>query len=82
MFYERGEGYTYYLRIIRVSYVRTFASNTSLTYDMPVSPLLNYRTFAPVQLTKDAAFSTPRFESMSETIQRVTAWLNVTGTSI
>ena len=81
MFYERGEGYTYYLRILRISYVRTFLGQCPPAYaDLPM-PLLNFRTFAPVQLTKDAAFSTPRFESMSETINRVTSWLLATGNS-
>lgn len=76
MFYERGEGYTYYLRIVRVAYTRTFGVDP---HPPCHTPLLNYKTFPPVQLTKDAAFSTPRFETMSETIRRATIWFNATG---
>ena len=72
MFYERGEGFTYYLRILRVTYTRSHSQESEAL-------LLNYKTFIPVQLTRDAAFTTPKFESISETVARANAWLSITG---
>ena len=46
---------------------------------MTPPPSISYKTLTPVQLTRDQAFSSPQYESMSETVARGTAWLRATG---
>ena len=76
MYYERGEGYTHYIRIVRLCYTRCFVGENPPN---PAPQAISYRTFTPIQLTRDQAFSSPQYESMSETVGRATAWLRVTG---
>ena len=76
MYYERGEGYTHYIRIVRLCYTRCFVGENPQN---PAPQAISYKTFTPIQLTRDQAFSSPQYESMSETVGRATAWLRVTG---
>ena len=76
MYYERGEGYTHYIRIIRLAYTRRFVGENP---QIPAPQAISYKTFTPIQLTRDQAFSSPKYESMSETVARATSWLRVTG---
>ncbi|CAH1794153.1 unnamed protein product [Owenia fusiformis] len=45
-------------------------------------PLLNCKTFVPVQLNKGNTETCPGFEGMAETMKRIIAWLNVTNVNI
>ena len=76
-YYEQPERYTWFVRIVRVSYARPFSNMPNLPPPMP-NPTLNYKTFVPVCLT-GGGFGSPEYEGMSQTWQRAKAWINVAG---
>ena len=70
VFHDEMYGNYYHVRFIRVGFVIGGSTkNASSTY----------RTFSPVQLGKHGAASYGQFESLSQTMSRVQAWLEVTG---
>ena len=75
LFRESGDFRTYYVRMVRVCY-----TTSELQAASSLNPtVLTYRSFLPAQLTKGGAFSSPKYETMSETMKRASAWLNATG---
>ena len=79
MYYELGKGYTYYVRILRLSYTQSMNREPSVRVGTPVT--LSYRTFMPYQVTCGGTFSEPDFEPQTETQKRAMAWLSATGGS-
>ena len=61
---------SYHVRFIRVGFVMGGS---------PKNASSTFRTFSPVQLGKHGAASYGQFESLSQTMSRVQAWLEVTG---
>ncbi len=72
-FVESGRGTTRYLRILRVSFVKSFDGSPA-----PPSPIyrLNYVTFEPVMISSGGIMGIPIFETMAETMKRAMLWLN------
>ncbi|GFY57252.1 transposon Ty3-I Gag-Pol polyprotein [Trichonephila inaurata madagascariensis] len=76
-FTEHGERGTFYVRILRVAYVKT----RDLSFKNQIMPMsvtqLTCKTFVPMQLT--TSLFVPDFENLQETKERVTAWVKATG---
>ncbi|CAG0880495.1 unnamed protein product [Darwinula stevensoni] len=69
---EHGNATTYYVRILRVAYVRAGEAR--------LHPyIVTCRTFSPAQLDRGGMFAVPEYESMSQTRDRIAAWVGVTG---
>ena len=72
-FVESGRGTTRYLRILRVSFVKSFVGSPSAP-----RPLLrlSYVTFEPMIISTGGIIGIPIFETMAETMKRAMVWLN------
>lgn len=83
---EHGGRTTCYVRVLRVTYVKTnenVDNNGAATYNNPqdAPPLqLNCKTFVPLQLTR--GFFVPEFETLSKTKERIEAWIKATGARV
>ncbi|GFT70311.1 uncharacterized protein NPIL_66861 [Nephila pilipes] len=78
-FTEHGGRATFYVRILRVAYVKTRDPSNKNQMPMPLTQL-TCRTFVPVQLT--TGLFIPDFENLQETKERVTAWVKATGVKV
>jgi hypothetical protein len=77
MYYELGRGITYYIRIVRLCYVRSAHAPPPSEPRPPLT--LSYRTFAPCMTTTGGTFSDPEYELQTDTMKRAIAWLAATG---
>ncbi|CAG0898365.1 unnamed protein product [Darwinula stevensoni] len=72
---EHGDVKTYYVRILRVAFVPT--------EEIHLPPYtLTCRTFLPIQLERGGMFKAPEYESMSQTRDRVAAWMELVGATL
>ncbi|CAG0901440.1 unnamed protein product [Darwinula stevensoni] len=72
---EHGGVNTYYVRILRVAFVPT--------EEIHLPPYtLTCRTFQPVLLERGGMFKAPEYESMSQTRDRVAAWMRLVGATL
>lgn len=76
-FTEHGGRTTLYVRILRIAYVKPLGQ--PMAFDRP-SLQLHCKTFVPLQLTR--GFFVPEFESLTETRQRIEAWIKATGARV
>lgn len=79
-FTQLGDTTTYYVRIIRVAYVKSVVS--SKLYPMLSSPLnvITCKSFLPVPISSGVFM--PTFESLQQTKVRVSAWIKATGAQV
>ena len=80
-FYKEGTRPTLFLRIIRICFVVPAggAAYGATSGHLPGPPQLTYRTFLPALVRQGATFSIAVHEPMSNTRQRLEAWLRHTG---
>ena len=82
MYYELGKGITYYIRIVRLCYVRSPMGRPEVQPNDRPPLTLSYRTFAPCMTTTGGTFSDPDYEAQTETMKRAIAWLGATGQGV
>ena len=59
--------------------LRVCYTTSELQQPTSTQTVLTYRTFLPAQLTFGGTFSIPKYETMSDTMRRASAWLSATG---
>ena len=76
---QHSEKSTKFAKFLRVAYVKS-----NMTVNLPPSPplLLSYRCFPPCQLTAASLLHNGTFESMSQTVTRIAAWMGLTNAAI
>ncbi|GIY05873.1 hypothetical protein CDAR_261091 [Caerostris darwini] len=73
-FTEHGNRGTFYVKVLRVAYTRDLSNSpTHMTR-------LTCRTFVPLPLTRSVFL--PKYESLSQTKERVSAWVKATGVEV
>jgi hypothetical protein len=78
-FYEYGKMATGYVRSLRVCYTKPF-NGAPPSPEPPIA--LGVKVFYPIQLSNIGVFKMPSFETLSQTMQRANAWLQVVGRCI
>ncbi len=75
-YFEHGEDYTYYLRILRVAYTQR-SGELPPSYEAITVPRITYKTFMPQYLSRRG--ENAKFESFQDLFHKINTWKQHTG---